>query len=60
MLKILPFHLLFLFGNYHSTEPVSRLLTNGQIGNITSECQSVSIKTDAVVEVTPLSVLLSM
>lgn len=60
MLKILLFHLIFLFGNYHSSEPAARLLTNSHLSTGLPECPGTSPEKTSGMGVSPMSVLLSM
>lgn len=60
MLKILLFHLAFLFGNYHSTEPVAKLFSNSTVNCTYKECPVGASNTDVAAEPSPFTVLLSM
>lgn len=60
MLKILLFHLAFLFGNYHSTEPVAKLFSKSTVNSTYTECAVDASDTDAAAEPSPFTVLLSM
>lgn len=60
MLKILLFHLVFLFGHFHSTEPVAKLFSSSSAGCELKEYPIVTSNTETAAEPSPFTVLLSM